>query len=238
MSQTSRLASLFVMFFVVATSSAADVTVQDYMGYKDDPSQQQQINAYFLGAVNAWVFANDAVSSVTDKQLFCVDEDQQHLSVKSVRALLEARIESIKYYKDHPESTLHPIIFETLVNNFPCGKLSLFPTVSSAPGTPMSQSFEGAKDLLKQARSKASPKEPAHKESGGEHTTIFSALDASIPNWRIVNEQSEFLAWLDRYDPLTGETRQKTLMTAFNTNDSRTVVGIFNAYLREKPTAH
>lgn len=208
MRQTSRFAILFAMFLVVATSSAADVTIKDYNRHKDDPALKQEIDSYFLGAVNAWVFANDTVSSVTGKKLFCVDEDHQHLSVKSVRALFEARIATEKFYKEHPESELHPIIFETLVNNFHCGNLTFFPTMSSAP------------------------------EPTADHSTIFSALDASIPNWKIVNEQAGFLAWLNRYDTSTGETRQKTLMAAYNANDSHTVVRIFHAYLQEKPPSH
>jgi len=128
MNRSSTLAASLIMLFVAGTSSAADVTVQAYLDHKDDPSAKEQIDSYFLGAVNAWAFASDTVSSVTGKQLFCV-ADNQHLNVHVVRALVEARI--AMYYKDSGKSELHPVIFEALVDNFRCGNLSLFPTLPS-----------------------------------------------------------------------------------------------------------
>jgi hypothetical protein len=235
------LAGLFAMFFIVATSSATDATLKNYLASKDDPAMQAQINSYFLGAINAWVFANDTVSSVTGKQIFCVDESHETLSVKSARALLDARIATLyqdKKYTD-TDTELHPIIFEALTNNFPCGDLSLFPMVPSASeGRKQSVRIKATKDSIQKGSPAAAPEDQASKSTHDDHAAVFSALDSGIPNWRKLNVQSEFLAWLEHNDPLTGETRQKTLTAAFNANDSHTVVALFNAYLQMKPAAH
>ena len=63
--------------------------------------------------------------------------------------------------------------------------------------------------------------------------SLFATLDQRIPNWRLVNEDENFLAWLDQVDIFSGSTRRQGLTKAFENLDSARVVAIFEAYVRE-----
>lgn len=62
---------------------------------------------------------------------------------------------------------------------------------------------------------------------------VFHALDAACPNWRVINEEQEFLDWLSIVDIFSGVTRRVALTSAFNALDANRVSGIFQAYVRE-----
>lgn len=62
---------------------------------------------------------------------------------------------------------------------------------------------------------------------------IQHALDAAVPNWRVINESEEFLDWLNIVDIFSGVTRRVALTSAYNALDSARVTGIFKAYVQE-----
>lgn len=66
------------------------------------------------------------------------------------------------------------------------------------------------------------------------HQTIYAALDATVPNWRTVNNQKGFLSWLDHTDAFVGQSRRTLLKAAFDNNDAPRVVAIFKAYIDGK----
>ena len=63
--------------------------------------------------------------------------------------------------------------------------------------------------------------------------SMFATLDARVPTWRAVNEDENFLAWLDQVDIFSGSTRRQGLMKAFENLDTARVVAIFETYVRE-----
>jgi len=64
---------------------------------------------------------------------------------------------------------------------------------------------------------------------------VYDSLDAAVPTWRAVNEDDNFLAWLQESDVFSGTSRNASLVGAFNSNDVARVVGIFQAYVGKTP---
>lgn len=65
---------------------------------------------------------------------------------------------------------------------------------------------------------------------------MWLSLDQAVPNWRDLNVDDNFLAWLDQNDVFSGSSRRVALTSAFNGQDSARVVAIFKAYVGKTPT--
>lgn len=61
-------------------------------------------------------------------------------------------------------------------------------------------------------------------------TDFFKSLTAMVPDWEQVNQDAKFLAWLDEYDELAGETRQSLLTKAEKSRDAERTAKFFTAY--------
>lgn len=68
------------------------------------------------------------------------------------------------------------------------------------------------------------------------HYAAWAALSAAIPNWRQINTNAEFKAWLDHDEGFSamGQTKRDCLRAAFDNNETALVVAIFKAYIDEK----
>lgn len=64
-------------------------------------------------------------------------------------------------------------------------------------------------------------------------TALFAYLDSTVPTWRTINEQQDFLDWLDEGDIFSGTSRRVSLTQAFNNLESARVAGIFKAFIQE-----
>lgn len=64
---------------------------------------------------------------------------------------------------------------------------------------------------------------------------VYTALSSWNPEWDVVNNDPEFLAWLEDTDVFSGSSRRAALASAFNTNDATRVVGIFRAFVGKTP---
>lgn len=71
----------------------------------------------------------------------------------------------------------------------------------------------------------------AQVQSG--QAALFATLDQKVPQWRAINEDENFLAWLDRVDIIYGTSRRASLMAAFENLDTARVVAIFESFVRE-----
>ena len=67
--------------------------------------------------------------------------------------------------------------------------------------------------------------------------SMFDYLSKELPDWRAINKKSEFLAWLDLHDPLSGAKRKDMLKAAFEANQSPRVLAFFQGFLNENPIA-
>jgi len=66
---------------------------------------------------------------------------------------------------------------------------------------------------------------------------MLSALDASMPEWRQVNDMPEFKTWLALLDPYFGVKRHNALLSAFEKNDTPRVLNFFRGFVSELAAA-
>src|SRR5215467_1293750 len=63
--------------------------------------------------------------------------------------------------------------------------------------------------------------------------TIDQALDNAVPNWREINSDSRWLAWLAESDPYSRVKRQRLLDEAVERGDANRVIAFFRGFLGE-----
>lgn len=61
---------------------------------------------------------------------------------------------------------------------------------------------------------------------------FWTTMDTQVPNWRVINQDEGFRAWLLAEDPLTGATRQQYLTHAHNQYNAQRVIGFFKEWER------
>jgi hypothetical protein len=69
--------------------------------------------------------------------------------------------------------------------------------------------------------------------SKNARASMLSKLDSDMPEWRNVNNLSEFKAWLALPDPYFGVTRHSALLSAFEQNDTPRVLNFFKGFVSE-----
>lgn len=62
---------------------------------------------------------------------------------------------------------------------------------------------------------------------------MLTQLDTALPEWRQINVQPEFKAWLALQDPLFGVSRQSGLLQAYERNDTARVLKFFESFVSE-----
>lgn len=64
---------------------------------------------------------------------------------------------------------------------------------------------------------------------------FWTALTELVPEWRTLNADQNFHAFLAQYDPQTGTQRQQALTTAQQALDADGVAAVFNAFKKQQP---
>jgi hypothetical protein len=70
--------------------------------------------------------------------------------------------------------------------------------------------------------------------SQSARTRMLSDLDDKVPEWREINRNEEFLAWLELPDLYSGAIRHELLKAAYERNDAPRVLAFFNGFLAEE----
>ncbi len=73
----------------------------------------------------------------------------------------------------------------------------------------------------------------ARRAQQNDQQTVHDLLSSQVPDWLKVNENPEFLTWLDQKDPYAGEVRGKLLDQAYKSHDGPRVVAFFKGFLNE-----
>ncbi|MDP9115547.1 MAG: hypothetical protein M3O20_17955 [Acidobacteriota bacterium] len=63
--------------------------------------------------------------------------------------------------------------------------------------------------------------------------SLFAYMDQKVPQWRVINEHENFLAWLDGVDIFSGTSRRQSLASAFEALNSARVAAIFEKFIQE-----
>lgn len=72
------------------------------------------------------------------------------------------------------------------------------------------------------------------KQSVNDQNSTNAALDKELPEWREINTNDEFLAWLALPDPYSGAIRLDMLTKAYAAGHAPRVLAFFNGFLSEK----
>lgn len=62
---------------------------------------------------------------------------------------------------------------------------------------------------------------------------MFEKLGVAVKDWRTLNDDPDFLEWLQKEDVFSGVTRQTLLTKAFERNDAPRVINFFHAFKAE-----
>ncbi len=73
----------------------------------------------------------------------------------------------------------------------------------------------------------------AKRVQQSDQQTVHDMLTEQVPNWLKINENPEFLAWLDQKDPYAGRVRGEMLEQAYKSHDGPRVVAFFKGFLNE-----
>lgn len=63
---------------------------------------------------------------------------------------------------------------------------------------------------------------------------VYEVLDTEVPNWRAINEDDRFHAWLALPDIYSGGVRSQLLKASFNAANAARVVAFFKGFLAEE----
>lgn len=95
------------------------------------------------------------------------------------------------------------------------------------------KAIDGRMDSLQAAVDKQL--EPVNKtasdaQSNSSQTAFTVGLDREVPNWREIDQNQKWLAWLAERDPFARRTRQDLITEAFKDGDVEGVAGFFKAF--------
>jgi len=76
----------------------------------------------------------------------------------------------------------------------------------------------------------------ANQQTQSIEQNFWSALSDAVPNWREINDSSEFQTWLLEIDPLTNMTRQTYLDGAQRDMDAKRVANFFTSWVQANGT--
>lgn len=64
--------------------------------------------------------------------------------------------------------------------------------------------------------------------------SMIARLDQQMPDWRQINIDPEFIAWVEERDVFSGQVRKDMLNSAYRSNDADRVLAFFKGFQKEK----
>jgi hypothetical protein len=106
--------------------------------------------------------------------------------------------------------------------------------VSQEIAAPYEQQIADLTATVEQMRGQLVPRveQIAAGQAQSAEQTFWATLTTMVPNWKEINDNAEFQAWLLQTDPLTGMTRQAYLDDAHQLLDIQRVANFFLAWSR------
>lgn len=72
------------------------------------------------------------------------------------------------------------------------------------------------------------------KTAAKEQVSVLEFMDAKLPNWKDINTNDDFVAWLALPDAFSGDIRHDMLKRAFAAGDAPRVLAFFNGFLKDE----
>lgn len=94
------------------------------------------------------------------------------------------------------------------------------------------QKIAELEQLVRQMQTSVIPRveQVAHRQNVSTEQLFWSELSAMVPDWKAINADTQWQAWLLEVDPLTGSTRQHYLEDAQRNLDAARVANFFTAW--------
>lgn len=80
---------------------------------------------------------------------------------------------------------------------------------------------------------KAALEQTAQRAAMTDQQQMYAYLDTSITDWREINRNDEFLAWLEQVDIFSGQRRKDMLLNAHSQNSGPRVAAFFESFRKE-----
>lgn len=146
--------------------------------------------------------------------------------VRELKAQLEQLMAAPKEPEKEPEEK--PVVTDDELADYGEDLVSMVRRIAAA------EAAKATKDLTPQIeRIEGRVTESVEKQNV---TTVYSQLDADVPDWRAINKSQEFLEWLAQPDPYSGTFRKNLLGAAFESGDAGRVVAFFKGFITDNAT--
>lgn len=146
-----------------------------------------------------------------------------HAALKERDSKLNSLTEEVEALKAQLASPKEPLVKPEEVNEF--GE-PLVDLIRRAAREEM-QAKDAEIAVLKKRLDEVSSHTVQNREMG-----FFDKLNSAVPDWRLINDDPEFHAWLGEIDELTGVQRQAILAEAEEKRDADRVARFFSAFKR------
>lgn len=145
---------------------------------------------------------------------------------------LIASMSSTQQAASIPAPVTEPLVSEKEVEEYG-ESIDVMRKVSREELVPMAQRLAKIESMLQQLQTNVVPQVQAvaHRQQMTTEQKFWSDLATAVPNWRDINDNDTFQAWLLDADPLTGITRQTYLEDAQRSLDAPRVSNFFRAWL-------
>jgi len=100
---------------------------------------------------------------------------------------------------------------------------------------PMVKALEAERERNRRLEQTVQSLQGSAQESAEER--FWADLNAQVPDWNAINDRQDFLEWLNRPDPMSGEIRDTLIQRHQANGDGNRAAAIFEAFLNEHPQA-
>lgn len=162
-----------------------------------------------------------------------------HQQNRELREQLDRLAQQMEALKRPPAEEVKPAVSDKDVEDFGADMLDMVRRLSTEVVTNVvNTQLRGLAEKLETrvAALEATVNGVAGRQQQTEEQRFYADLEAQVPNWKAIDAEPGWLAWLSEVDPLAGHKRQDLLNNAATAMDLKRVVSFFKAYEATKPT--
>lgn len=157
-------------------------------------------------------------------------EEQLRAQAEQLRQF-QTRLESMTRQPPQPAQPETPLVSDKDEDKFGADLIDVARRVSREELRAVTKRLESIESLIKHVAPKAERVTQVEAEvAQSREDRFWSEIEAAVPDWKAVNVDERWIAWLKEYDAVAGRTRQESLVEAQGKLDHRRVVAMFNLF--------
>lgn len=159
--------------------------------------------------------------------------------VRELSNKLEELTEQLKKKPEPAETEANTGVTQADIENFGPDMIDVINRLAQSKAVEATKDLSSRLDsLLRENRDlKNSLQQVSETQQTTAQSQLFQTLTSLVPNWKQINSDQRFHAWLAEYDPISGLQRQSLLEDAQRQNNADRIATIFNAFLNTLPKA-